>query len=86
MILQRLDPSRYLTINGVYAFKAILGKLGNPPCKDLDIRGGRVIIDWLPGVEGFCRYVLKRSKAKGSRESYFICHIKPRASLAYSGI
>jgi hypothetical protein len=84
--LQRLDPLKYPTIDGVDTYKTILGKLGNLPCQELDIRGGRVIIDWLPGVEGFCRYVLKRSKAKGSRESYFICHIKPRASLAYSGI
>jgi hypothetical protein len=59
MILQRLDLPRYLAIDGVDTFKAILGKLGDPPCKDLDIRGGRVIIYWLPGVEGFCRYVLK---------------------------
>jgi hypothetical protein len=53
-----LDPSRYPTVDGINSLETILGKLGKPPCKKLDIRGGRVIIDWLLGIAGLCRYVL----------------------------
>jgi hypothetical protein len=85
-ILQRLDPPRYPTINGINTFKAILGNLGNPPCKELDVGGGGVVIDWLPGIERLCRYVLKGRKTKGLGRGSFIHHVKPRASPAYGGI
>jgi hypothetical protein len=62
--LQRLDPPRYPTIDGINTFEAILGKLGNPPCKELDIGGGRVIIDWLPGIERLCTVFSKEQRPK----------------------
>jgi hypothetical protein len=67
-------------------FEAILGKLDNPLCKELDVRGGRVIVDWLPGIERLYCYVLKGMKTERSRRGCLIHHVKPRASPAYSGI
>jgi hypothetical protein len=63
-ILQRLDPPRYPTIDGINTFEAILGKLSNSPCKDLDIGGGRVIIDSLLGIEGLCVVFTKERRPK----------------------
>jgi hypothetical protein len=45
MILQGLDPPRYPTIDGINSLETIFGKLGNPPCEDLDVGGGGIIID-----------------------------------------
>jgi hypothetical protein len=84
--MQWLGPPRYPTIDGVDAFEAILGKLGNLPCKEVDVRGGRVIIYWLPGIEGLHRCVLKGTKTERLRRGCLICHVKPRASQAYSRI
>jgi hypothetical protein len=76
-ILQWLDLPRYPTIDFINAFKAVLGKLSDPPCKELDIRGGRVIIDWLLGIEGLRRCVLERMKTESSRRGCLIRHVKP---------
>jgi hypothetical protein len=76
-ILQRLDQPRYPTIDGINTLEAILGKLGNLPCKELDVGGGGVIIHWLLGIERLCHYVLKGRKTRGSGRGNFIRHVKP---------
>jgi hypothetical protein len=77
IMLQGLDSPRYPIVDGINSLETILGKLGNPPCKKLDIRGGRVIIDWLPGIAGLGRYVLKGTNTKCSRRGSFIRHVEP---------
>jgi hypothetical protein len=62
-ILQGLDPPRYPIVDGVNSPKTILGKLGNPPCEELDIGGGGIIIDWFPGIMRLRCYVLEGTKA-----------------------
>jgi hypothetical protein len=85
-IFQRLDPPRCPTINGINTFQAILGKLGNPQCEELDIGGGRVVIDWLPRIERLWHCVLKEMKTERSGRGCFIRHGKPQSSPAYGGI
>jgi hypothetical protein len=77
MILQGLDPPGYPIVDGVNPLETILGKFGNPPCDKLDIGGGRIIIDWFPGIVGLCRYVLEGVKAKCLIRGCFICHVEP---------
>jgi hypothetical protein len=66
MVLQWLDPPRDPAIDGINTLESIMGNLGDPPCKELDIGDSGVIIHWLPGVASFHRDVLKRAKPEGS--------------------
>jgi hypothetical protein len=48
MVLKRLDPLRYPTIDGINSLETIFGQLGNTPSQELDIGGGGFVIDGLP--------------------------------------
>jgi hypothetical protein len=77
MILQGLDPPGYPAIDGVNPLETILGKFGNPPCEELDIGGGGIVVDWFLGVAGLCRYVHEGVRAKCLIRGSFIRHVEP---------
>jgi hypothetical protein len=86
MILQWLDPPRNPIVEGFNSLETVVGKFCDPPCEELDIRSGRVIIYWLPGIKRFSWDIFEGTKTRGSGRSCFVCQVKPGASSASSGI
>jgi hypothetical protein len=76
-ILQGLDPPGYPAVDGVKFLETILGKFGDPPCEELDIGAGGIVVDWFPRIVGLCCYVLEGTKAKHLLRGSFILHVEP---------
>jgi hypothetical protein len=81
-----LVPPRDPAVDGINSLETIVGKLGDPPCKELDVQNGGVIINWFLGVAAFRWDIFEGAKPKGLRRSNLVCPVKPRSPPASSGI